>query len=95
MAAWWRCPTQSRLKLYAAPISSGTSRRTGSSTCRIGAGANELLGHLATYLSGWTGYHAEVMGFIGARGQNVVVILHETAHIGDSGVPIERDLVQV
>jgi ketosteroid isomerase-like protein len=59
-----------------------------------GTGRDELLGHLATYLSGWTGYHAEVMEFIDA-GENVVVILHETARIGDSGVPIERDLVQV
>ena len=46
------------------------------------------------YLSGWTGYHAEVMEFVDA-GENVVVILHETARIGDSGVPVERDLVQV
>jgi ketosteroid isomerase-like protein len=59
-----------------------------------GTGRDELLGHLATYLSGWTGYHAEVMEFIDA-GENVVVVLHEEASIGDSGVSIERDLFLV
>jgi ketosteroid isomerase-like protein len=48
----------------------------------------------ATYLGGWTGYSAEVKEVIDG-GDNVVVVLHEMARMRGTGVPLDRDLVQV
>jgi ketosteroid isomerase-like protein len=59
-----------------------------------GTGRDALLNHFTSYLSGWTNYQAEAREFIDA-GENVVVVVHEKARIGDSGVLVERDLVQV
>ena len=49
---------------------------------------------IVTYLSGWTDYSAELKEVIDA-GDQVVVVLHETASMRDTGVPLDRDLVQV
>jgi ketosteroid isomerase-like protein len=49
---------------------------------------------LAVYMSGWTDYSAELKETIDA-GDQVVLVLHETAQMGDSGVPLDRDLVHV
>jgi ketosteroid isomerase-like protein len=59
-----------------------------------GAGRDNLLDALATYLSGWTSYQAEPTEFIDA-GENVFTVLHEKAGIGDSGAIVERDLFHV
>jgi ketosteroid isomerase-like protein len=59
-----------------------------------GVGRDNLLNALATYLSGWTSYQAEVTEFIDS-GENVVSVLHEKASIGDSDVLVERDLFHV
>ena len=48
----------------------------------------------ATYLSGWNDYSAELKEVFDA-GEHVIVVLHETATMRDTGVPLERDLVQV
>ena len=49
---------------------------------------------LGTYMSGWNDYTAELKEVI-AAGDQVVAVLHETATMGASGVPLDRDLVQV
>jgi ketosteroid isomerase-like protein len=49
---------------------------------------------LATYASGWTDYSAELKELVDA-GEHVVAVLHETAKMRDTGVPLDRDLVQV
>ena len=49
---------------------------------------------LAVYLSGWIGYSAEVKETVDA-GDDVVLVLHERATMRDTGVPLDRDLVQV
>jgi ketosteroid isomerase-like protein len=59
-----------------------------------GRGRDELLRHFAEYFSGWREYSAEVKELTDA-GEHVVVVLHEAARIGDSGVLIERDVFQV
>ena len=57
-----------------------------------GTGAAGLLVNLQEYFSAWESYRAEAAEFIDA-GENVVVVLHETA--GASGVLVERDLFLV
>ena len=49
---------------------------------------------LATYLSGWNDYSAEIKEVFDA-GEHVILVLHETATMRDTGVPLERDLVQL
>lgn len=49
---------------------------------------------MATYLSGWTDYSAELKELIDA-GDQVVVVMHETASMRDTGVALDRDLVQL
>jgi ketosteroid isomerase-like protein len=49
---------------------------------------------LATYLSGWNDYSAELKELVDA-GDRVVVVLHETASMGGTGVTLDRDLVQL
>ena len=49
---------------------------------------------LAVYMSGWTNYSVELKEMVDA-GDHVVLVLHETAKMRDSGVPLDRDLVHV
>jgi uncharacterized protein len=49
---------------------------------------------LAVYMSGWTDYSAHLKETVDA-GDHVVLVLHETAKMRDSGVPLDRDLVHV
>jgi ketosteroid isomerase-like protein len=49
---------------------------------------------LATYLSGWIDYSAEIKELVDA-GDHVVMVLHETAKMRQTGVALDRDLVQV
>ncbi len=49
---------------------------------------------LATYMSGWTDYSAEIRELVDA-GDRVVAVIHETAMMRESGVPLDRDIVQV
>ena len=55
-------------------------------------GASGLLDNLREYFSAWQTYRAEAADFIDA-GENVAIVLHETA--GASGVFVERDLFLV
>jgi ketosteroid isomerase-like protein len=49
---------------------------------------------LGTYVSGWNDYSAEPTEFV-EIGDQVIVVLHETATMRDTGVPLDRDLIQV
>ncbi len=49
---------------------------------------------LATYVSGWNDYSAEVKELVDA-GDHVVAVLHETATMRETGVVLDRDLVHV
>ncbi len=49
---------------------------------------------LATYMSGWVDYSAELKELVEA-GDQVVVVVHETAKMRQTGVAIDRDLVQL
>jgi ketosteroid isomerase-like protein len=49
---------------------------------------------LATYLSGWNDYSAELKEIFGTDG-HVIAVLHETATMRGTGAPLERDLVQL
>jgi ketosteroid isomerase-like protein len=49
---------------------------------------------LAVYLSGWNDYTAELKELIDA-GEQVVAVIHETATMGETGVTLDRDLVQL
>lgn len=50
---------------------------------------------LATHLSGWTDYSAEIKELVDAGSDQVIMVLHETAKMGGTGVVIDRDLVQL
>ena len=53
-----------------------------------GRGRDVLMADMiVTYLSGWTDYSAELKEVINA-GDQVVVVLHETARMRDTGVPL-------
>ena len=45
-----------------------------------------------TYASGWNDYRAQLKELIDA-GDQVVAVLHETASMRETGVPLDRDLV--
>jgi hypothetical protein len=78
-----------------AGMSSGISPVTRSSIFRDrGVGRDNLLDARGRYFSGWTNYQPAAREFIDV-GENVVVVLHEEASIGDSGVSVERDLFLV
>jgi ketosteroid isomerase-like protein len=47
---------------------------------------------MATYLSGWIDYSAELKELVDA-GDEVIAVLHETAGMGATGVALDRDLV--
>jgi ketosteroid isomerase-like protein len=49
---------------------------------------------LATYLSGWNDYSSELKELIDA-GDHVVAVIHETAKMRETGVALDRDLVQL
>jgi ketosteroid isomerase-like protein len=49
---------------------------------------------IATYVSGWNDYTAEIKE-VSEAGDEVILVLHETATMRDTGVPLERDLVQL
>jgi ketosteroid isomerase-like protein len=49
---------------------------------------------MATYLSGWNDYSAELTELVDA-GDQVVAVLHETAEMRDTGVALDRDLIQL
>jgi ketosteroid isomerase-like protein len=49
---------------------------------------------LATYVSGWNDYSATIKE-VSEAGDQVILVLHETATMRDTGVPLERDLVQL
>jgi ketosteroid isomerase-like protein len=48
----------------------------------------------ATYMRGWNDYTSEI-NEVSEVGDAVMLILHETATMRDTGVPLERDLVQL
>jgi hypothetical protein len=50
---------------------------------------------LATYMSGWNDYSAEVKELADAGPDQVVMVLHETAKMGGSGVALDRELVHL
>ena len=50
---------------------------------------------LATYLSGWNDYSAKIKEVSEAGEQEVILVMHETATMRDTGVLLERDLVQL
>ena len=49
---------------------------------------------MATYLSGWIDYSAELKELVEA-GDELISVLHETASMGETGVTLDRDLVQL
>jgi ketosteroid isomerase-like protein len=49
---------------------------------------------MATYMSGWMDYSAELKEFIDV-GDEVIAVIHETASMGETGVALDRDLVQL
>jgi ketosteroid isomerase-like protein len=59
-----------------------------------GRGRDNLFETFAQYLSGWKDYRPEAREFI-AAGDDVVIVLHETASIADSDAVLERDVFQV
>jgi ketosteroid isomerase-like protein len=49
---------------------------------------------LGTYVSGWNNYSAEIKE-VSEASEKVILVLRETATMQDTGVPLERDLVQL
>ena len=49
---------------------------------------------LGTYISGWNNYSAKIKE-VSEAGEQVILVLHERATMRDTGVPLERDLVQL
>jgi ketosteroid isomerase-like protein len=49
---------------------------------------------LGIYLSGWNDYSATIKE-VSEAGEQVILVLHETATMRDTGVRLERDLVQL
>ena len=49
---------------------------------------------MATYMSGWNDYSAEMKELIDA-GDRVVAVMHETATMRQTGVPLDRELAQL
>jgi ketosteroid isomerase-like protein len=60
-----------------------------------GRGRDRLLSEVfATYFSGWLDYRAEIQETVGV-GDEVVLVLHETARLRGSDTGLDRELVQV
>ena len=49
----------------------------------------------ATYMSGWNDYSAEIREAVEVGEDNVLVVMHETATMRQTGVTLDRDLVQL
>lgn len=49
---------------------------------------------MATYLSGWKNYSSELIELIDAANQ-VIAVIHETAEMRNTGVALDRNLIQV
>ena len=49
---------------------------------------------MGTYMSGWNDYSAEVKE-ASDTGGHVLVVIHETASMRETGVPLDRELVQL
>ncbi len=60
-----------------------------------GHGANALVEMLATYMSGWSDYQAELAELLDVGGDQVVAVIRETARMRETDVILERDLVQL
>jgi ketosteroid isomerase-like protein len=60
-----------------------------------GSGREALVNDmLLTYMSGWNEYAAEIVE-VSEAGEQVILVLRETATMRDTGVSLERDLVQL
>jgi ketosteroid isomerase-like protein len=60
-----------------------------------GCGRDRLLSEVfATYFSGWLDYRVEIREAIDA-GDDVVIVLRETARLRDSDAALDREIVQV
>jgi ketosteroid isomerase-like protein len=59
-----------------------------------GQGRDEAIGVWATYVSGWNDYRAEVREVV-AAGEEVVVVVQEAVRLGETDVPLERELAYV
>jgi ketosteroid isomerase-like protein len=59
-----------------------------------GRGRDDLFEAFHSYYRGWRDYRPEVRDVIDA-GDDVIVVLHETAKIAGSEVDLERDVMQV
>jgi ketosteroid isomerase-like protein len=58
-----------------------------------GSGRKALVEHfLGTYLSGWNDYESELTEAIDA-GDQVVAVVHESARMRETDVPLDRDLI--
>ena len=95
MKLWVRGDVDAWLELMDPDIGRDISTHPLSDVPNHGRGRDALMADMiVTYLSGWTDYSAELKEVIDA-GDQVVVVLHETASMRDTGVPLDRDLVQV
>ena len=59
-----------------------------------GHGRAFLTDMLGTYMSGWNDYSAKIKE-VSEAGEQVILVLHESATMRDTGVALERDLVQL
>jgi ketosteroid isomerase-like protein len=59
-----------------------------------GRGRDAFVGHMGDYLSGWIAYEASGKELID-QGDNVVLIIHESARMPDSDTMLDRDLPTV
>src|SRR5262245_41893400 len=59
-----------------------------------GKGRDDLMDTWTQYFSGWRDYRPEAREFIDA-GDDVIVLLHETASVAGSEITIERDVPHV
>jgi ketosteroid isomerase-like protein len=57
-----------------------------------GHGRAEAVQVWATYVSGWNAYRAEIAETTVA-GDEIVALVHESVRMGETDVPLERDLV--
>jgi uncharacterized protein len=59
-----------------------------------GSGRNAFVEMLGTFMSGWNDYEAEIMEVIDA-GEEVVVVLHETARMRGTDDLLDRDFIHL
>ena len=95
MELWLRGDLDAWLELMDPDIGGDISTHPLPDVPNHGRGRDALMADMiVTYLSGWTDHSAKLKEVIDA-GDQVVVVLHETARMRDTGVPLDRDLVQV